>query len=97
MGYLLTQASTSDLTKIFDYTCEKWGLIQAEEYLLELKEVFLKLALFPELGRVLNLNPRYRIFFINRHLVIYTTQDTEVIIVRVLHARLELNEVLSGL
>ena len=35
--YLVSPAAQADLEQIWDYTCDRWGVDQAEEYLRELQ------------------------------------------------------------
>lgn len=47
----LTPAAKRDLSSIWDYTQERWGVGQAETYVSELRNAMERIATRPERGR----------------------------------------------
>lgn len=80
----------SDLIDIWQYSFEEWGAAQADKYLDELDQTIQMLAEKPELGSSRDyVKEGYRVLFINRHAVYYTTTPSIVHVVRVLHVRMD--------
>ncbi|MDH3601678.1 MAG: type II toxin-antitoxin system RelE/ParE family toxin [Candidatus Tectomicrobia bacterium] len=84
--YQLTSDAERDLDKIADYSIENFGLAQAETYLLGLRECFEILDEHPALGRdYSHIKTSCRRHEYVSHSVYYTSTDTGVLILRVLH------------
>ena len=49
--YLLSPAAQADLEQIWDYTRDRWGVDQAEEYLRELQRAIERSAANPRIDR----------------------------------------------
>lgn len=93
--YILTPQADSDLEEIFLYTIKKWGMSQAEKYLLELDEAMIKLAegevsgkncemLLPEKGKGL------QYYHVNKHYVIYRNYHDGIEVITLYHDRMDL-------
>ncbi|MEO9862577.1 MAG: type II toxin-antitoxin system RelE/ParE family toxin [Yoonia sp.] len=84
----LRPAARADLDAIWDYTVTTWSQDQAVTYLGGLGQVFDKLAQFPEMARLRDeFTPAVRIMPYQRHLVIYTADDTTLDVIRVVHSK----------
>jgi toxin ParE1/3/4 len=60
--YLLSPAAQIDLEQIWDYTCHRWDVEQADEYLRELQRAIQLAAVSPRIGRACNeIRPGYRL------------------------------------
>ena len=82
----VTPTAESDLTEIWVYTCEKWGGVQADKYLDQLEEGMKQLIHHPSLGaNYTHVLTGYRRLQVEHHAVFYQVQESEVLIVRVLH------------
>lgn len=74
------------------FTQEQWGTAQMRAYNTRLYAAFTRLAQFPALG-----NPRsafgvdIRSHRVGQHVIIYQATDTELLIVRILHVRRDLD------
>ena len=95
-GYTLTQAADADLEQIGRYTEKRWGLAQAEHYLLAFEAAFINLTLYPDTGRPVPDRVGYLRIECGSHVVFYRKQTTGVLIVRVLHLRMEPRRHLPG-
>lgn len=49
--YVLSPAAQADLGDIWDYTCERWGDSQAENYLRDIQRAIERVAHNPLIGR----------------------------------------------
>ena len=88
--YALTGAADADLEQIAYHTTERWGLQQAEAYLLALHYAFENLVAFPDAGKAVHeLRQGYYRYESGSHAVFYRKQAPGVLIVRVLHQRME--------
>jgi toxin ParE1/3/4 len=86
--HVLRQA-LADLREIGRYTRRRWGLEQRNRYLAELDACFQHLAETPSLGRPYAPVPPYWRVTQGAHVVFFRREDGgDVVIVRVLHARM---------
>ena len=92
--YLLTEKAINDLTKIWNYTFDKWSENQADKYYNELLNFFQYLAKNPQKGKNYNtLIPNLKGAKINRHIIFYREISKSIIeIERVLHEQMDLKE-----
>lgn len=88
--FRLTPAALRDLEGIWRYTAEQWGVEQAEHYLDNLHHAFESLAQAPLAAPACNhIRPGYRRLWVDRHAVYYRAEADTVIVVRVLHERMD--------
>ena len=52
-NYKLTNKAVEDLSKIWNYTCEKWSEVQADNYYKLLLDNCKFLAKNPEIGKIM--------------------------------------------
>lgn len=89
-AYRLTPKAADDLDGIYEYTIVNFGLERARVYLNELRQRFADLAGRPALGREAGqLAPGLRRFPYRSHAVFYVPENVGVLIVRVLHERMD--------
>jgi toxin ParE1/3/4 len=89
-AYSLSEKAVSDLEGIYEYTILHFGLEQARAYLLGLHERFQILADNPGVGRsAAQLAPGLRRHEYQSHIVFYVPKGNGVLIVRVLHSRMD--------
>lgn len=90
--YELTNKAVEDLTKIWEYTIEKWSEQQADRYYSLLLESCQEIANNPELGK--NYNGITNDLFglkTNRHIIFYRKRsDQPIEITRILHGQMDL-------
>ena len=88
--YRLTPAAEQDLENIWIYTCQQWGIAQANRYIDILIEIFAKLASSPDIAPVCDhIRPGYRRYGVERHILYFRTTDYGIVIVRILHDRMD--------
>ncbi|HDZ37567.1 MAG TPA: type II toxin-antitoxin system RelE/ParE family toxin [Marinobacter sp.] len=86
----VTPRAESDLTGIWIYTCEEWGVDQADSYLDQLAAGMNQLINHPSLGaNYAHVIPGYRRLQVEHHAVFYRVLEPEVLFVRVLHEDLD--------
>jgi toxin ParE1/3/4 len=89
-SYALTVEADEDIQGIAEYSLQQWGLARAETYILGLHEAFRRLADFPDMGRdASHIRAGYWRMDSLSHAVFYTKSDAGVLIVRVLHQRMD--------
>lgn len=82
----VTPKAESDLTGIWLYTCEEWGIDQTDVYLDQLEAGMSQLIDHPSLGAdYAHVLPGYRRLQVQHHAVFYRAHELKVLIVRVLH------------
>lgn len=82
----VTPKAESDLIGIWVYTCDEWGVDQADKYLDELEDGMKQLIRHPSLGAdYSHVFPGYRRLQIGHHAVFYKVLESELLMVRVLH------------
>ena len=91
--YLLSPAAQIDLEQIWDYTCHRWDVEQADEYLRELQRAIELAAVNPQIGRTCDeIRPGYRNLAAGSHTLYYrVTPDGIIDVVRVLHQRMDVD------
>ncbi|VVT13991.1 type II toxin-antitoxin system RelE/ParE family toxin [Erythrobacter sp. EC-HK427] len=76
------------LEEIADYTIAEWGQTQAKKYLADIRSQIEFAAEFPGIGSaVYGLSPEYRKLKSGSHRIIYRTNDSQLIVVRIVHER----------
>ena len=82
----VTPKAESDLTEIWMYTGEEWGVEQADSYLDRLEAGMNQLINHPSLGaNYAHVLPGYRRLQVQHHAVFYQVVGPEVRVIRVLH------------
>ena len=88
--YRLTPAAQRDLSRIWDYTEEQWGVRQAEAYIEDIRAAVERLAADPDRGRACDdVRGGYRRYPAGSHVVFYVVTDSGVDVIRILHQRME--------
>lgn len=90
-GFRLTPRAAADLDAIADYTLEKWGLAQMEEYLRSLNHRFEWLTENPFAGRERNdVHPGYRSIPEGSHIIFYIINDEWIDIIGIPHKSMDI-------
>ena len=86
-GWVIRIAAESDLSDIWRYGTDTWGVEQADRYVDGLFALFDLLSDFPEMARDrAEVSPPVRIHPSGAHLVIYRMEGQRIEIIRILHA-----------
>jgi toxin ParE1/3/4 len=88
--FLLTNLAVTDLSDIADFTIQTFGAEQARSYFDGLGHCFEILAENPQLGRnTAELAPNLKRFEYQSHVVFYVPKEAHILIVRILHQRMD--------
>ena len=89
-GYRLTRQAVADLTDIYLFTFETFGEAQAERYVEAMYDCIAVLSENPRLGRdASNIRPGIFRFTHRNHSIFYKSESDGILIVRVLHERMD--------
>lgn len=90
-NYKLQPEAEKDLASIWLYTAKEWGVQQAMNYIDGLENAFQFVADNPQINRErIEFTPVVRIHRFKKHLVVYLAKQDTVLIVRVLHAQMDI-------
>ena len=88
--YELSELSDRDLGEIYAYTFRQFGEAQADAYFSALEDCLIRLAESPRLGRAIDhIRVGYRRFEHRSHVIFYRETERGVLVVRVLHERMD--------
>ena len=89
--FKLSDKAAADIDGILDYTYARFGAAQAESYYDSLRKCFQMLAENPAIGRLRTaIDPPLRSHHHRKHIVFYDTFEDHILIVRVLHERMDI-------
>ncbi len=88
--YRLTAEADRDIFEIARFTLETWDEVQTDRYLNGLHDTFRELANEPTLGtKSDDIRPSYFRRRYRSHMIFYKTSRAGILIVRVLHVRMD--------
>jgi toxin ParE1/3/4 len=88
--YRLTPAAQHDLSAIWDFTEDRWGVRQAEVYVTEIRVAIERIADDPRRGRACDeIREGYSRYSIGSHLLFYVASADGVDVIRILHQRMD--------
>lgn len=92
--YVLSPAAQADLGEIWDYTCERWGDSQAENYVRDIQRAIERAAHNPLIGRPCDeVRKGYRRHAVGSHTLYYRIAGPDLIdVVRILHKRMDVDQ-----
>lgn len=86
----------SDLTAIWDFTCDRWWVLQAEKYLRALDQDMWALTETPMLGQAVDyIRAGYRRWQSGSHIIFYKVETDGIRVMRILHARMNVERELA--
>jgi toxin ParE1/3/4 len=93
MGYVIAPRAETDLDEIWLYIARESGSADLADRLLDsVADGFLQLARFPHLGRRRDeISRSARTFVVHEYVVVYVVEDGDVLILRVVHGRRDLD------
>ena len=72
MAWRLSPRAQRDVDDIWDYTCDRWGLDQADHYLSLVRDTVAKVAETPHVGRSCDdIRAGYRKITVGSHVIFY--------------------------
>lgn len=92
--YELAPSAVADLLEIVCYSKRSWGAERAQRYREELELAVQQIALSPAIGRAREaIAPGLRSFQVAQHVAFYVQQKNKIIVLRILHPRMNVEEV----
>lgn len=88
-SYRISPRAEDDLEDIWLYTLHNWSIEQADRYYNSIVEAFGDLASGRKAGRVVEMRAGYFKHPVGAHLIFYRNDPDSVVIVRVLHQRMD--------
>ena len=85
-----SEAAIADLRDIWLYSAETWGVSQADRYTDEIEATCRDLAVGRKAGRKVAERPGYVRFPIARHLILFKERDGGIVVMRILHQRMDI-------
>lgn len=90
MKFVVTPRARTDIEDIWDYTVKNWGERQAEIYIQLVKTAVDAVAADPGVGRRCDdVRPGYRRYPVGSHVLFYRVTASAVVVVRILHQRMD--------
>ena len=88
--YTTSGKSDRDITDIYKYTALNFGFAKAGHYLEGLYQQFARLGEHPGIGQAFPIGKKnYRRFEYESHMIFYRKRAKDILIVRVLHERMD--------
>lgn len=89
-NFRVSNAAVADLEGIARYTQETWGVEQRRSYLNSVNKQFEVLSKRPRIApERTDFNSPVRVYHHEKHLIIYVIDDAGILILRVLHERMD--------
>jgi toxin ParE1/3/4 len=89
MNLSFSPAAAEDISAIWDYTAETWGMDRADSYIDAIRDACLSLAAGTALGRRVDVRAGYLKCPVGRHLIYYRETTTDLEVIRILHQRMD--------
>lgn len=91
LDLIVTEPAQDDILATLRHSMMIWGESQAEVYAYRLNTALRELADFPLLGVARDdLSPGLRSLQVGQHVILYRADERNVVIIRVLHKRMDL-------
>lgn len=88
--YKLSEAAAGDIEEMLTRSMRDFGLARTETYFQSLTRCLELLEDNPEMGSSVDeIRPGYRYFLHESHAIFYTPREQDVLIVRILHKRMD--------
>ncbi|QYH19624.1 type II toxin-antitoxin system RelE/ParE family toxin [Corynebacterium aquatimens] len=89
MSFRLKEEAVQDLREIWTYSADNWGADQADNYIRAIEGTIREVAKNPEKGKSTPLLPGFNWLSVRRHVIFYGQDEEGVVIVRILHQRMD--------
>jgi toxin ParE1/3/4 len=89
-GYTLSPAAQRDLGSIWDYTAARWNVVQADRYILDIRDTCSALASGEQKARSMqDIRKGYFKASVGSHFIVFRYDGPDIIVVRILHQRMD--------
>ena len=87
-----TPRARRDIEEIWEYSFEQFGLDKAEAYLRDIQRAAMTVTEDPRRGLGCDeIRSGYRKFSVGSHILFFKASETRVVIIRILHRRMDFN------
>lgn len=91
-SYRLRPEARNDLDRIWEFTSENWGHVQAKYYLGAIEQACSLIASNPHIGRAAGeILAGLRVLIVKEHMLCYFIDDNHVDVARILHKRMNVD------
>jgi toxin ParE1/3/4 len=91
--YALSPRAKVDLSEIWDYSADRWGIDQATAYIRDLQRAIETVAKDPRRGRKCDdVRPGYLRFSARSHVIFFRQGEQGIEVIRVLHQRMDFDQ-----
>ncbi len=98
LPFFISKKAVSDLEEIWLYTVEKWSIEQADRYYNLICDEFNYICKNINAGKSMeHVRKGYRASKIKSHLIFYRVINNSVEVIRILHERMDMENILSDL
>ncbi|MBK8701936.1 MAG: type II toxin-antitoxin system RelE/ParE family toxin [Saprospiraceae bacterium] len=92
LKYELSQLALKDAESIWQYTAEKWSVKQANIYYKQIFEEIDFICKNPLCGKsIKEIKEQHRSKFVNVHMIIYKVHENKILIDRILHQKMDID------
>ena len=89
IGVAYTPAANADISDIWDYTAERWGVDRADRYVDDIRDACEGLAEGRKQGRPVDVRDGYLKYSVGRHFVFFVSATEGITVIRVLHQSMD--------
>lgn len=91
--YTVAPRARRDLREAWIYSRDRWGRSRANSYIRDLNTAIQRVGENPRLGQACNeVSPGYRRYPTGSHMLFYKVRDDAVVIIRVLHQQMNVED-----
>ena len=91
LNYKISQLALEDIDSIWQYTLLNWSKDQADKYYLDIFDGIYSICQNPMIGKsVAEIKEHHRRILIGSHMIIYKQENNLIVIDRVLHQRMDI-------
>jgi toxin ParE1/3/4 len=97
MRFELSRKAQADLDDIRDYSLGTFGVARAIAYVDAIEQAFRRILIFPEVGAEHpTIQPAVRSLYCQQHRILYEVMEDRIVILRVLHRAMDVEQHLQG-
>jgi len=96
LKFKLSRLALQDIDGIWTYTAEQWSKAQANNYYKTIFKEIEQICINPQIGKSIHqVKVNHRLHLVKTHVIIYKTEKEVVYIDRVLHQRMDIDNLLK--
>jgi len=87
---VFSPAAIADIHKIWNYTAERWGMDQADQYTDTIQDACYALTKGIRTGRKVDIRAGYLKYLVGSHMIYYKQELSRINVVRILHGQMDI-------